>query len=98
MGPFPQAGQRIVPDRGTYFKGKICSRYVLLEICCASMVRYKVCRLLEHRLVGLSQAMNAQPHSCLLVYCDKSAFFLNGYESVGILRVILFLVLRIESF
>ncbi len=33
----------------TYFKVKICSRCVLLGICCASMVRYKICRLLEHR-------------------------------------------------
>jgi len=28
------------------------------------MVRYKICRLLEHRSVGLSQVINAQPHSC----------------------------------
>lgn len=42
MGPF-------LPDSDTYFIVKICSRYVLLGICCASMVKYKVCRLLEHR-------------------------------------------------
>ena len=75
MGLLPQAGRRTEPEGGTYFKVKICSRYVLLEICCASMVRYKICRLLEHRLVGLSQARNAQPHSCLSVYYYKSASF-----------------------
>lgn len=43
------AGKRVDIVRNTYFKGKICSRCVLLEICCASMVRYKIYRLLEHR-------------------------------------------------
>ena len=66
----------VAMDRVTYFKLKMCSRYVLLEICCASMVRYKVCRLLEHRLVGLLQATKVQPHSCLLSYENASVSYI----------------------
>ena len=44
------------------------------------MVRYKICRLLEHRSVGLSQVINAQPHSCLPVPEYKSAGYI--YKSV----------------
>ena len=86
MGLLPQAEKRTGSEARYIFQRKICSRYVLLEICCASMVRYKVCRLLEHRSVGLSQARNAQPHACLSVYYYKSAsFFRNGYEAVDVM-------------
>ncbi len=71
MWLLPEAAVNVY-RRVTYFRIKMCSRYVLLGICCASMVKYKICRLLEHRLVGLSQATNAQPHC---IFGGKVKFF-----------------------
>jgi hypothetical protein len=58
--------------RVTYFRTKMCSRYILLGICCASMVKYKICRLLEHRLKGLLQERMRQPYC---IFGGKVKFF-----------------------
>ena len=82
-GAAPAGGDRGAGD--TYFQGKICSRYVLLEICCASMVRYKVCRLREHRWVGLRRGRMRSPTLVFHVLRYVGLFFLivtNGTDGI----------------
>ena len=55
------------------------------------MVRYKICRLLEHRSVGLSQTRCAAPLLRSVVEnTSVSYIFINGYELAGVLQIIRF--------